>query len=268
MVDVVRVFFGGRGHPATFCSPRIAQQGLLDWAVLPCTVDTALLVAVAEFGDLRSFAALFSASRRWPWSLARSMRCLREWVEEKDLRSGGASCWCCGGLGLTRGFVARCHWCERVTCQDCVVAAAVDGLRAPPSWLCVSCGDEDLDTVGSLKMWFVDEAFDKIRCIDWDYDFPFFARLVYFSSGDAIGDERRVPLSLVNSSWGRAFRFVWDDVRRKTGWRLTHMVFGLVAVDETSKDRWRWSHFLSRSQASGCTEESPFELRVILKDFE
>ena len=280
MVDVIRMFSDGRGHPATLRCPRIVSPGILDWAVLPWTMDAALLVTASEFGDLRLFASLSAASRPWRRCLAKSMGCLREWVQNHDFRLYTNSCWYCGSLGLSRGFVSECPLCDTVTCEDCVLVGVSDLLRRPRkvrrrlvsddrtrSWLCAGCGEEEnVVYVESLKHWFIEIAVDRVYRVASDYDFSFYVRLVALS-GDVVVDEQRKPLRLLSSTWSRRLQRVWEEVRGMTGWRLTHMVTGQVAVNEAANDRWRWSDFLTRSEARGCTEQSPFVVRLILKDF-
>ena len=112
----------------------------------------------------------------------------------------------------------------------------------------------------------VEELDRRVRSVFEEYELGFYVRLVTLA-GDEVRDERGAPVGVLFTTYVRGFDRVWSDLYSKTGGRLRKLVHGHLVVDESSKDRTRWSRVLSRSEASACGDESPFVLRVLLRGF-
>ena len=272
MVDVVRRSRDGADGPCALCRPFSGAGGILDWAVLPASLETFLLVAVSEFGDLGSYSSLSRACRFHRRHLATSLHLLC--MENQSGPCRCRACHVCGELGLARPFAWECGNCEDCACEDCVAWASFWpgcdrlALRRPESWICVWCvgcdGYEDLQTVPSLKTWVVNEAWDVAHRVVRDYDFVFWMRLVHLS-GEGVVDEQGRQVGLVYASWSRDLETVWNRVYWLTGRRVRQIVLGVAVVDSTSARGARWSQFLSRSEARLCTENSPYLLPVLTR---
>ena len=273
MVFAVRVLLDmGRWG---FVVARFAADGVLHWHPLGPTLETFVFVSISEFGDLFCYAALSRVSRFWHGQFSSLLECFLEFRRSQLCQYCGPvdrsdACQYCAAYGAGSDFAAPCHFCECVTCEDCVaVAAFVVQPRRLKMWVCLGCGTEELfQVVESLKGWFCDEAGFRIHRVLADYNFGFYLRLLALS-GDEIRNEQRLPVGLVYTCWD-GFDRVWDAVYAKTGGRVRQMVLGplgLIVVDETSRLLMRWSHCLSRSEARGSTEGSPHVVRVLLRDF-
>ena len=271
MVDVVRWASGG--SPCTVWQPFIASYGSLLWEKLPSSHQSALLLTLSKFGDLRAYCSLSQASRLYVQHLATSLHCLR--IEARQVKGQGERfCYVCGELGLAHTFASKCNNCDDLVCEGCVASASfsrtgergVFADRQPSSWICVWCvcdtEHEDLPTVPSLKTWLVTEAWDIANRVIRHYDFPFYLRLVSLS-GEDIVDTKRRRVGIVYAHWNNCVNTVWDSVFLKTGGRVRHLLLGARQIDVHSSQHARWCHLLSSQEARLSTEESPLIMVVL-----
>ena len=93
----------------------------------------------------------------------------------------------------------------------------------------------------------------------------FCVRLVAFS-GEEVRNHVGKPVGMMYAWWA-GFDRVWRDVYSATGGRIRQMVLRLVVVNESNALRMRWWDLLSRSEAREFTAESPWDIRVVLRDF-
>ena len=148
-----------------------------------------------------------------------------------------------------------------------------EGLVAacqPSSWICVSCVGcdeyEDLQTVPSLKTSVVDEAWTIANRVIRHHDFSFYLRLVTLA-GEEVTDERRRCVGLVCTHWDQSFNKLWESIYFKTGGRVRQVVLGIRSIDENSKRLARWSQFLSSHEARLCTQDAPYHMPVVMRNW-
>ena len=158
-----------------FVVARFAADGVLHWHPLRPTLETFVFVAISKFGDLFCYAALSRVSRFWHGQFSSSLECFLEFRRSQVCDRSDA-CQYCAAYGAGSDFAAPCHFCECVTCEDCVaVAAFVVQPRRLKMWVCLGCGTEEVfQSVESLKGGFCDEAGFRIHRVLADYNFGFF----------------------------------------------------------------------------------------------
>ena len=251
---------------------------MLDLVPMPATLETVLLAAVSEFGDLGSYVGLSQGCRAMQRQLAASMIVVRNHVRSyfvsNPVRLG--VCSCCSGygddldaahpLGGRRCF--PCDRCEELVCEHCVCLATFggDGVE-PTSWMCFGHVDEDpVCTVEHVRSWLFELAADRLLDVYKEYDFDFFFQIITLS-GEVVRDEQNRPCTVFYSSWCSSFDRVWNAVYHGTGGRIRQMVFGDISVDDYNFFGFRWSHLLTRSGARAYGRESPLQVTVLLRDW-